>query len=72
MLLFVSIYWSVRFAMQIQYMSFRKVKKFDVQVKDTRIPRPVNRLSNQAFTGLFFLIMAAGVALYLIPVLVTR
>ncbi|OGW41150.1 MAG: hypothetical protein A2010_18030 [Nitrospirae bacterium GWD2_57_9] len=72
MLLFVSIYWTIRFAMQIQFMSFSKIKKFDIRVSDVRLPWPVNRLSNQAFTGLLFFIMAAGVALYLTPVLLTQ
>lgn len=70
-LFFVSIYWTVRIAMQVQYFSFKKVNAFDIRVSDFKLPSPINKLSNQSFTALFFIIFLIGTALYLIPAVLT-
>lgn len=71
MLFFVSIYWIVRFVMQIQFMSIKKVKQFDVKVSDFSLPSPFNKLSNQSFTIMLFVTFLIGIALYLIPAVMT-
>lgn len=72
LLICVAIYWTVRFALQIRFFGFKKVKAFNMRVSDLSLPWPVNRLSNQALTGMFFIIFLIGIGLYLAPLFLTR
>ncbi len=69
-LVFVSIYWTVRVIMQIQYFGiFNKANELNIKLADSNIPSPLNRLSNQWIANLFLPYFLFGIALHLIPVL---
>jgi hypothetical protein len=62
-------YWTFRAFMQIQFYGFARADKMNIKVKDVNLPAPINRLSNQALSIVFFMIMLVGILLYLLPVL---
>ena len=67
LLLFVSIYWMIRAAMQIHYMGFNKVNEFNISFSSfVRIS--AYKLSNKVISYYFFYVFIIGAALYSIPV----
>ncbi len=68
-LIFVGVYWTFRAFMQIQFFGFARANKMNIQLTELNYPAPVNRWSNRAASTAFFVIMAAGAALYLAPAL---
>jgi len=69
---FVAVYWAFRAVMQVQFSGFRKANTLNVKVSDGNFPPPINRMSNQSLSTMFFGIMMIGVLIYLIPVLSAR
>ncbi len=68
-LVFMTVYWTFRAIMQIQFFGFARAGRMNIRFSDLNYPAPINRLSTQAASALFFVIMLAGIALYLIPAL---
>ncbi len=68
-LIFISVYWTVRTVMQIQFAGlFGKANKFVVDKSDYGFP--INSdMSNQALSNVFVAVFLLGIALHLVPVL---
>jgi hypothetical protein len=66
-LVFMAIYWTFRAIMQIQYFGFARAERMNIKFSDLNYPAPINRLSTQAASTVFFVIMLIGIGLYLIP-----
>jgi hypothetical protein len=69
--IFVIIYWSFRAFMQVQFFGFRRANSLNINVSSGNFPAPINKLSNQALSTLFFSYMLVGVLLYLLPILLS-
>jgi hypothetical protein len=64
-LLFLSVYWSVRALLQVQYFGFKGANTLNVQLSSGGV-------SNQAISYILFVVFLIGSGLYLAPVLLTR
>jgi lysylphosphatidylglycerol synthetase-like protein (DUF2156 family) len=68
-LVFMAVYWAFRAFMQIQFFGFARADKMNITLGDLNFPAPANRLTNQAASWGFLVIMIVGVSLYLVPAL---
>ncbi len=66
-LIFMAVYWAFRAFMQIQIYGFARADRMNIKVAELNFPVPINRLSNQSLSIVLFVIMLAGIALYLVP-----
>ena len=68
-LIFMTVYWGFRAIMQIQFFGFARAERMNIKFSDLNYPAPINRLSTRAASTMFFIIMLAGIVLYLVPAL---
>jgi hypothetical protein len=68
-LIFAALFWTIRAGMQIHFYGFKKAN----QIRKPEMPfsRLFKNTSNQAVSTMLFVIMTIGVALYLIPAVLT-
>jgi len=70
LLIFASLFWTIRAGMQIHFYGFKKVN----EIRRPEMPFALlfKNVSNQAVSTMMFVIFVIGTALYLIPAVVTR
>lgn len=70
-LVFMAVYWAFRAFMQIQFYGLARADRLNVRVAamNPHLPSPVNGLPNRTLSVFFFVVMLAGVSLYLAPAL---
>ncbi len=66
-LVFVSLYWSVRAIMQIYYFGFEKANEFNITFTSFAPFLPIYSISNKSISYGLLLYFFFGIALYLIP-----
>jgi hypothetical protein len=67
LLFFISIFWTVRAALQVYYMGFNKANKFNVSLSSFVNVYPLTKVSNRGFSYYFLSIFIVMVILYSIP-----
>jgi len=71
LLIFTALFWAIRAGMQIRFMGFRKANEMNMKPSDGNLPPPFCNLSMRFLSTMFFIIFVIGMALYLIPAVVT-
>lgn len=69
LLIFAALFWTIRAGMQIQFYGFKKAN--EKQIPEMPFSLFVKAVSNQFASSTMFVIMTVGIAIYLIPVLLT-